>query len=454
MQRRLTFAAASLLAFALVLSGTPVLAAPRVLTFDEAVQIALDQNLSLLLADNQRDLDAAAVTAARGRFLPDLRLNLSASESFDKVDDGAGGRDWVSGRSASAGLSSSVTLFDGLGNVADLRTAKFEQVAGELSYLRARQTVVFQVISDYLALIEATEQESVRRENLAAEEEQIERVRALVEEGERPINELFQQEANVAAARVALVEARRNLELSRVDLVQTLHLDPLAEIHFAIPPPAALGAPATPDAGHDRSFPALAGTARSERADLAAVEARLDASSARLDAARATRWPTLSLSAGLSGRYADDLHGGLFDQLNDRQSAGVTLGLSFPIFDGLQRRSTIRRAAISRENAEIALEGLRQDVSLQVRRAVLDRDAARESLEAATARVAAAREAYTYTNERYLAGASTLFEVSLARRDLVSAESGEVSAHYTLLWQNRLIDYYVGTLDPDAGLGH
>ncbi|MFO7654115.1 MAG: TolC family protein, partial [Candidatus Krumholzibacteriia bacterium] len=73
-QRRLTFAAASLLALALVLPGSGALAAPRVLTFDEAVQIALDQNLSLLLADNQRDLDAAAVTAARGRFLPDLRL--------------------------------------------------------------------------------------------------------------------------------------------------------------------------------------------------------------------------------------------------------------------------------------------------------------------------------------------------------------------------------------------
>ncbi|GJM44782.1 MAG: hypothetical protein DHS20C21_16240 [Gemmatimonadota bacterium] len=445
-RRGLGLGLASILLWSVVLAPR-AFAEPRTITYDEAVEIALDRNLPLLLANNDRGLDALSVSDARWRFLPDLRLGVSGSESFDKVTGETGETSWSSDRSMSASLSSSVTLFDGFANVSSLREARFEQAAGELDYERARQTVVFQVISDYLAFIESTEQERVRQANLAAEEEQIDRVRALVEEGERPVNELYQQEANVAASRLAVVEARRTLELSQVDLMQTLHLDPLAEIVFEIP------ATGTPDAvGPAETFADLVEIAGESRADLTAQEQRLAVSDERVTQAQADRWPTLSLSGSFSSRYSDALDDDLVTQFDDRQSAGVGLSLSYPIFDRKQTRNAVDRARISRENAEIGLAGFRQDVALQVRRAVLDRDAARESLDAAEARVAAAREAFSYTNERYLAGASTLFEVTLSRADLVSSESGVVSARYRLLWQNRLVEYYVGTLEPDADL--
>ncbi|MBU1699553.1 MAG: TolC family protein [Candidatus Eisenbacteria bacterium] len=446
--RRCAGIAAALL-FALSAIAPCAQAAARTITFEQAVDIALERNLSLLLADNQRELNDISVSDARWRFFPDLRFSLSRSLSADKSQTDGGSSDWSTGTSMSAGLSSGITLFNGFANVSSLRQARFEQAAGELNYERARQTTVFQIISDYLALIEATEQERVRRENLAAQEEQIEKVRALVDEGERPINELYQQEANVASARLALVEAQRTLELSRVDLIQTLHLDPLAEIEFIIPPTGALE-----PGGEPQPYADLMETASHVRADLAAEVNYLAADKEQLTQAKADRWPTLSLSGSFSSRYSDSQTGGLFTQFDERQSAGLGLSLSYPLFNRMQTRHAIQRAKIALKNAEIGMDGLRQDVALQIRRAVLDRDAARESMKAATARVTAAREALTYINERYLAGASTLFEVTLAQAELISAESGEVSTRYRLLWQNRLVDYYVGTLDPDAGLGN
>jgi outer membrane protein len=225
-------------------------------------------------------------------------------------------------------------------------------------------------------------------------------------------------------------------------------LDPIEEIDFAIPPADAL------DPGNaTATFETLIESAILNRADLAAETKRLAASGERVTQAKSNRWPTLTLSGSFSSRYSDATDGDVFAQFDDRQSAGVGVSLSFPLFDRRQTRNATQRAKISLENAGIGLDQLRQDVALQVRRAVLDRDAARELLSAATARVTAAREALSYTNERYLAGASTLFEVTLARATVVSAESGEVSARYRLLWQNRLVDYYVGTLKPEAGLG-
>lgn len=273
------------------------------------------------------------------------------------------------------------------------------------------------------------------------------RVRALVEEGECPINELYQQEANVAEAKLALVEARRSLELSRVDLVQTLHFDPLAAIDFAIPPADAL-VPVDTSA----TFAALVETAILARADLAAETERLAASGERVTQAKSNQWPTLSLSGSFSSRYSEATDDDFFSQLDDRQSAGVGLSLSFPLFDRMQTRNIEQRAEINLENAGIAMDQLSQDIALQVRRAVLDRDAARESLSAATTRTTAALESLNYTNERYLAGSSTLFEVTMARAVLVAAESGEVNARYRLLWQSHLVDYYVGTLEPETEL--
>ena len=87
---------------------------------------------------------------------------------------------------------------------------------------------------------------------------------------------------------------------------------------------------------------------------------------------------------------------------------------------------------------------------LEINAALGRRDRHRVRMILSTQSIRGYRQALSYTNERYLAGASTLFEVTLARADLVSAESGEVSARYRLLWQSHLVEYYIGTLDTDG----
>jgi outer membrane protein len=118
----------------------------------------------------------------------------------------------------------------------------------------------------------------------------------------------------------------------------------------------------------------------------------------------------------------------------------------------LATHQSIEQAQIQVTNAHLSLLDMRQEVALQVRRAVLDRDAAWEQLRAAEAQAVAAEQALNATSERYAAGAATLYEVTLARADFVSATSARVRARYNLLWQKRLLDYYVGDLDTTGGL--
>jgi outer membrane protein len=288
----------------------------------------------------------------------------------------------------------------------------------------------------------------VQEENLVAQQEQEKSVRAMVEEGQRPISELYQQQSNVAAAQLSAVESRRTLELSRVDLVQVLRLDPTGDYAFEIPP-----VPETSADGPEPDLSALLERAMLARPDAGAVTDRSAAAGEQVRSAKAEYWPALSLSADYGTGYSGTADGDFFDQLDLRRSGSVGLSVSVPLFDRFAARNGVRRAQISRDNAQLTASDVEQDVALQVRRAVLDWNTARERLRAADARAAASRQALDSTRERYGAGAATLYEVTLSRSDFVAAESGLVSARYNLLWQGRLLDYYVGDLDPADGLG-
>jgi outer membrane protein len=420
----------------------------RCISFEEAVQIALTQNSDLRRAQNASTVNRAAVNEARMRFFPDLRLSVSGDESYGRFFSESEGRLLnESSESFGARVASSVVLFDGLANLSNLRQAGLEEDAGRLDIERTRQTVVFQVVSGYLALIEAGEQVRIRDENMRAQQDQERLVSALVEGGKRPISDLYQQQAQVAAARLSLVEARRDHELRQVDLVQALQLDPAREYIFEIPE-----LPESYDSQADMEVGSLLDHAFQQRPDLDAISRRLEASREGETAAGAGRWPTVTFSASYGSNYSSTGQDGFWDQLDARRTGSMGLGVSVPLFDRFATRYDQQRARIATANARLALADLRQEVALQVRRAVLDWKAAHERLMAAEAQVQAARQALDATQERYEAGVATLYEVSQARADLVAATSTQVSASYNLLWQKRLLDYYVGDLDPGSGL--
>lgn len=419
---------------------------PRRITFGEAIELALEQSVALERAENQVELEDLSISQARMQFLPSLNASLSGDQSYGRYFSEDEGRLLnETNRSMSGRISTSVTLFDGFANTSRLDQAQLGRESALSELQRTRQSVVFSVISGFLDLIATTEQLEVLAGNLEAQLEQERQVQALVDGGRRPVSDLYQQQANVASARASLVDGRRAASLAEVELVQALRLDPGGEYDF-VPPalPDTIGAAAAPD------FNTLLQAAFERRPDLASLRLRVSAAGEGVDVARASRWPSLSLSAGYGSAYntATDLP--FEDQLDQRRGGSIGLGISFPIFD---RRSTARATAeaeIQQENARLALADAEQQVGLEVRRALLDRGAAVERLAAAEARVVAAERALQSTEQRYQAGVATLLEVTQARAEQVSASSAAVNARYTLLFQEELLDYYAGELDTES----
>jgi outer membrane protein len=165
-------------------------------------------------------------------------------------------------------------------------------------------------------------------------------------------------------------------------------------------------------------------------------------------AAKGSRYPALSLSAGYNSAYNSATDLAFADQLNQRRGGSVSLGVSIPLFDRGNTDLSTQRAQLSEDNARLDLKNRQQQIGLEVRRAYLDYQAATQQLEAAEAQLRAAALSLQTSLQRYNVGAATLLEVTQARSTQLQAASALVTARYGLLFQRTLIGYYVGDLNP------
>lgn len=426
-------------------AAAPVVAqqTPQRIEFKDAVAMALQNNVSVRQAQNASDLSDATVKQQKQQLLPDLRLSVSGSENVGRsFNQSEGSVVDQQSQAMSSGLSSSLTLFDGGRTRASIRGAQASAEASDNDLARARQTAVFTVASDYVALSNQQEQLRVQQENLRAQQAQLDLIQKLVDGGVRPTSDLYQQQATVASAKLAIAQANRAVELAKIDLIQALQLDPAGTYDFVAPS-------LTPNAQKATyNLDSLIARAYAARADLDAGEARATAASQDVKAARASRLPTISVTGSYSSAFNSASELTLADQLNQRRGGSIGIGVSIPLFDRGSASVAAQKARVAEENARLALDNQKQAVALDVRRAYLDESSAREQLTAAEAQLAAASQAVTMAEQRYQAGAATLVEVTQARAQSVQAASAVATARNNLVLQRAMMAYYTGDLDP------
>jgi outer membrane protein len=408
----------------------------RTITLQQAIGIALAENNTIRFARNTTALDSLAVRQARNAFLPNLSATSQASQ---RVLSGSQGRNNFG---ASANLGSNITLFNGGQNRNTLRQAQQNLQASGYDLGRARQGIVFTVASDFLNLITQQEQLRVQQENLTAQEEELRQLQQFVNRGTRPIGDLYQQQAAVASTRLALVNARRATENAKVDLIQDLVLDPRVDWVFETP---TTGGPTTQQGFR---LDSLVDVALRQRADIQAQVYRVRAAESEVAIARGGRLPTITGSAGFGSDFASGGDQSFFQQLDARRGGSVGVGVQVPIFDRGAVSIARQRAQVQLENELLTLRDAEQSVALEVRRAYLDYVAAQEQLAASTAQQEAAALALRAAQARYQVGSSTFIEVALARAQLIQAQSAVVSARSAVVFQQALMSYYTGVLDP------
>ncbi len=443
-----------LFCIALFVVGLVHAQAVQTVTFNDAVGIALDQNYNLKISANQVRQRETSLRGAKYFLIPSLSFGSNAGRSFGlSFDQTTGSVVNYSSDRLNFSTSASVTVFSGFRDWALLKQAQLNVTGTGLDHERQRQSVVFQVMNQFLSLIQARSQVTIQEENLAAQEQLLGQIEEFVNAGSRPVSDLFQQQASTANAELFLLDAQRSVEGAENVLIQTLQLDPFGGYNFVVPD--LTGRAFAPE---DYEVEELVRTAFERRLDLRAQETAIGVSEQGIRIARGGWMPRVSLSAGASSGYSSvqGFSAGrttpFGTQLKNNRSESLGLNFSIPIFDNLSTRTAVQNARITHNNAQLTLESMRQAIRLNVRQAYLDYLRDEKVLDVTEKQLVAAEQALEAAQERYNVGSSTLVELAQAQSSYVTAANNRANAINSYFFRKLLIDYYIGVLDPGKPL--
>ncbi len=422
-------------ALGLVLAGSLWAQETPALTLTQAIQLAMEGNISLKKLSNVVYADRIGVKQAEANFLPNLTASVSASSNYPKTGTG--------GKSVSGSLNSGINLFNGFYDVARLDIAKYGWASDTASYSWNRQSIVYGTVSQFIQVVLDSEFIRIAKDNLKVQQDQLRQIEEFAKVGNRSKVDVYQQQTDLKQSELQLLQAQRNYAVSRYNLLQILGKQADSPLQFKSLPIDTLLAQFSGQSPEISPREALA-----ERLDAVAQEYQVQAAQSQIRAAQSGYWPTISLSASAGSNYSSGFAGlGFSDQfLDENPDLRVGLSFSLPIFDRFATKYGVEQSKIQLANQQLNLLDLNLQIGSQVQQAVLDYNTAVKQRESAHAQYEYAREALKISEERFRVGSSTYIELSQVRANYFNAAYQKASADYNLLLNYVAVHYYGGTI--------
>lgn len=457
--RRIAVAFVAALGGVTLLQAGAASAAPRVLTFDQAVRDALADNPGL--AASQAGLSAAQASedTARASRWPRLSASLRAVRSNDPLtvfgaklsqrdvtfrDFGAaqftgpgsldvapetlnhpGAYDNVNPR-----LSIEWPLYAGGRMGAAIARAHQAAAAARQGNVEARQGVILEVLQAYEGLRAAKAQLAVARRARKAARSYLQMARARFRKGTTIRSDVLTAKVRAEQADLDYGNAQDHVDLARANLRRLVNLPDDRQF--------TLGPPATPLV-RDASLTSLQHRAEAHNPQLARLRHQAQSRKAAVDQARGAYRPDLAL------RVQRDW----YDRTAGFAAPSYTVGLvaSWDIFDFGQRSGKVDQADSHYQAAQDQARGYARRLRISVDRAWRAARRAHQQVQVSREAVGQSREAQRILRLRYQKGLVTITELLDGEARLEQAESDLVSARYALRVHRATLLARTGQLD-------
>ena len=379
--------------------------------------------VGLALAGN-RSLRAsvAAVERARAQYgiteanrSPDLRGTASAGQ---QGSDGGGASRTTSTYSVSLGFAAwEIDLFNRVGSLQGAALARY--LAQQETQRGARLSLVAQVADAWLNLAAEGQRLRLAEELRGSQQKTLDLTERQYQLGAASGLQRARGQTAFEAARGEAVRSAAAVRQARLAL-ELLAGQPLPDT--LLPNMQAEQATALPDVPSG-----LPATTLLQRPDLRAAEQQLQAAAFDVGAARAARFPRLTLTAS-AGTRSGELDGLV------RSGSGfwsLLPSLDLPLFDAGARQAQVDVTQATRREVLANYEATLQAAFREVADALAVRDSLAERLAAQTAQVQAAARSLDLSEQSYRLGATSQLELLDAQRQLTAARQGLVNLRQT-----------------------
>jgi len=414
------------------------------ISLQEAVDIAVENNLTLKRSQLNQINNEASLLEARGQRLPSFSAsgsgNYNWGRSLNPVTSLFDNRNFLN---VGVGASSNVTLFAGNQINNSIQQAKVNVEVGKYNVEATQNDITLNVINLFVNVVFAKEQVGIAESQLKTSTDQLQRATRLVEAGSLPISERLDMEAQKATSELEVINAKNNYRLAKLNLSQQLLIPFTEEFGVSVPDLEAEDYPLEKVNANEIFSIAVATMPEVKAADLSIASADYG-----VKIAKGGFYPSLGLGANLSSNYANSSQTTLEDdfriQMNENFSQGLGVNLNIPIFSNFRNKANLQRARVQKRLSEVqSLEvknQLRQDIETSYTNAY----SARQSYEASLIRVASLEEAFRMAQQRFDVGALNSVDFQVAQNNLFGAQADLLNAKYEYIFRVKVLDFYLG----------
>jgi outer membrane protein TolC len=419
-------------AFIILLSALST-ASGRVLTLDDCIELALENNKDVIYTRNQEKIASGNVWQAFGAFLPSLYLSGDATETrterytaiasaYDPdtqeiipVSVEMGG---VS-KSYSLGGSASLTLFDGGRNVFNFLGAKADKK--HFSYLTesSEQALIYNVKGLYFAYLTFLDKKEISEEAVKRGEEQYKLAKSKYEVGSASKSDVLKAQVQYGNDKLGLIETQNAVKVAHANLAYLIGVDVNSDVEFS--------AEFKPKKYDGTEMDALK-FGLAHYPGLLASESNLTAAKYDVRSTFGRYLPSLSISVGRS--WSNNRWSEVKEFRDEDARWSIRTSLSIPIFENFSRKRDMSRAKATLSNARADYYYVKNEVALNIKEAYLEITKADEALKVARENVLAAGEDMSLVQEKYNLGAATILELLDAQVSLITAQNAEAEAEF------------------------
>ncbi|AOC96930.1 MULTISPECIES: TolC family protein [Flavobacterium] len=323
--------------------------AQEVLTIEQAMTIALENNFEIKIAKNNSKINETNVTIGNAGMLPTATANITDNNSITnstqvRQDGTSTSLDNAKNNSLNYGVSIGWTVFDGMKMFAKLDQLKELQKLGDAELKRTILVKIAQVNSAYYDLVQMQQQLAALDTTIVISNQRLTLAKNRFSIGKASKLEVLNAQVDLNSDQVALLRQKEAYANGKILLNQHLARDP--KIDFKV----------TDEVKVDNKLVLadLMDLAQKQNPGLEAQIINKRIAELQLKQVKADRYPTLRLTSGYNFSESQSSLG----FTSETSSRGLNYGFnaSMNIFDGFNQHRNEKVAKLQIENSQLAIE--------------------------------------------------------------------------------------------------
>lgn len=397
--------------------------AQEVLTIEDAMKIALENNFEIKIARNNSKIGETNVTVGNAGMLPTAAANVvdnnGIMNSSQTRQDGTTTKlDNAKNNSLTYGVSLGWTVFDGMKMFARLDQLKELQKLGDAELKRTILVKIGQVNSAYYDLVQQQQQLAALDTTIVISNQRLNLAKNRFSIGKASKLEVLNAQVDLNSDQVALLRQKESYANSKILLNQYLARDP--KIDFKVTDQVTVN--------NKLVLADLMELAQKQNPGLEAQVINKRIAELQLRQIKADRYPILRLTSGYNFSESQSSLG----FTSETSSKGLNYGFnaSVNIFDGFNQHRNEKVAKIQIENSQIAIEQQNSILNTQLSTAFQTYLTNLELIDLEEDNEAIARQNLQITLDKFKIGTITTLDFRTAQLNYVNAKVRYSNAQY------------------------